>query len=48
MDRQEKDGSWFDFPFYAYHKAYGTAFAIMSLQRCKATDSTSRLGAIRK
>lgn len=35
MSHQEKDGSWFDFPFYAYHKPYGTAFALMSLQRCK-------------
>lgn len=32
---QEPDGSWWDFPFYDYHKQYGTAFAIMSLQRCR-------------
>ncbi|MEN6449857.1 MAG: hypothetical protein ABFC96_05135 [Thermoguttaceae bacterium] len=30
---QEKDGSWWDFPLYDYHQAYGTAFAIMSLER---------------
>ena len=28
---QEKDGSWWDFPFYDYHQQYGTAMAIMAL-----------------
>ncbi len=32
---QEKDGSWWDFPFYDYHQQYGTAFALMSLARCR-------------
>lgn len=31
---QEKDGSWWDFPFYNYHQPYGTAYAILTLQRC--------------
>jgi len=31
--RQEEDGSWWDFPFYSYHKPYGTAFAVMALAR---------------
>lgn len=31
---QEKDGTWWDFPFYNYHREYGTAFALMSLGRC--------------
>ena len=35
MDRQEKDGSWFDYPLYSYHKPYGTAFALLGLQRCR-------------
>jgi hypothetical protein len=35
IDRQEKDGSWFDYPLYSYHKPYGTAFALLSLQRCR-------------
>ncbi len=30
---QEKDGSWWDFPLYNYHQQYGTAFALMTLQR---------------
>jgi hypothetical protein len=32
---QERDGSWWDFPFYDYHQAYGTAMAVMSLVRCR-------------
>jgi hypothetical protein len=32
---QEKDGSWWDYPFYDYHQQYGTAMAIMSLVRCQ-------------
>ncbi len=32
---QEKDGSWWDYPLYNYHQQYGTAFAIMSLVRCR-------------
>ena len=32
---QEKDGSWWDFPLYNYHQPYGTAFAIMTLARCR-------------
>ena len=31
---QEQDGSWWDYPLYNYHQQYGTAFALMSLQRC--------------
>ena len=27
---QEKDGSWFDYPFYNYHQQYGAAFALMN------------------
>jgi hypothetical protein len=32
---QEQDGSWWDFPLYNYHQQYGTAFALMSLARCR-------------
>lgn len=38
MDRQEKDGSWFDYPLYSYHKPYGTAFAMLALQRCRTSQ----------
>jgi hypothetical protein len=32
---QEKDGSWWDYPFYNYHQQYGTAMAVMTLVRCQ-------------
>ena len=35
---QEKDGSWWDFPFYDYHQQYGTAMALMALHRCRLRD----------
>jgi hypothetical protein len=28
---QESDGSWWDYPLYNYYKAYGTAYALLSL-----------------
>ena len=37
MKYQEKDGSWWDLPFYDYHQQYGTAMALMTLQRCLKT-----------
>ena len=39
MKYQEKDGSWWAFPFYDYHQQYGTAMALMTLQRCLKTKS---------
>jgi len=35
IDRQEKDGSWWDFPLYDYHQQYGTAMSLMALKRCR-------------
>lgn len=32
---QEPDGSWWDYKMWDYHKPYGTAFALMSLLRCR-------------
>ncbi len=37
LDRQEKDGSWWDYPLYDYHQQYGTAYALLTLQRCLPT-----------
>ena len=34
LDRQEKDGSWWDYPLYDYHQPYGTSFALMTVHRC--------------
>ncbi len=31
--KQEPDGSFWDYPLYGFHKAYGTAFAILTLVR---------------
>ena len=36
---QESDGCWWDYPFYDYHQQYGTAFAIMTLARCRKAES---------
>jgi len=33
---QERDGSWWDYPFYNYHQQYGTAMAVMTLATCRA------------
>jgi hypothetical protein len=38
VPKQEADGSWWDFPFYTYHQPYGTAFAVMTLARCRGND----------
>ena len=35
LPRQEKDGSWWDYPLYDYHQTYGTAMAMIALQRCR-------------
>lgn len=39
---QEKDGSWWDFPFYDYHQQYGTAFALLALQKCREVPTKSK------
>ena len=35
ITHQETDGSWWDYPLYDYHQAYGTAYALMTLTRCR-------------
>ena len=35
LPHQEVDGSWWDYAMWDYHKPYGTAYAIMSLLRCR-------------
>ncbi len=37
LDLQEKDGSWWDYPLYDYHRQYGTAMAMMSLRRTETS-----------
>ncbi len=36
LERQEKDGSWWDYPLYDYHQAYGTGYSLMALAWCHA------------
>jgi hypothetical protein len=40
IDLQEANGCWWDYPMYGYHRPYGTAFALMTLQRCLPVDPT--------
>ena len=32
--KQEKDGSWWDYPLYDYHQPYGTGYCLMALAWC--------------
>jgi hypothetical protein len=40
LERQEKDGSWWDYPLYNYHSSYGTGYALMALAWCRETLAT--------
>lgn len=35
LHRQEKDGSWWDYPLYDYHQPYGTGYSLMALSWCR-------------
>jgi hypothetical protein len=39
LGKQEEDGSWWDYPLYNYHQQYGTAFALMSLNKCRKAEA---------
>lgn len=41
LERQEKDGSWWDYPLYDYHQPYGTGYALMALAWCRQTIATN-------
>ena len=36
LKEQEKDGSWWDYPLYDYHKPYGTGYTLTALSRYRA------------
>ncbi len=40
LARQEKDGSWWDYPLYDYHQPYGTGYALMALAWCRTEMQT--------
>lgn len=33
LEKQEKDGSWWDYPLYDYHQPYGTGYTLTALSR---------------
>jgi hypothetical protein len=35
LTRQEKDGSWWDYPLYDYGQCYGTGYALLALSWCR-------------
>ena len=35
LHRQEKDGSWWDYPLYDYHQPYGTGYSLSALSWCR-------------
>lgn len=35
LEKQEADGSWWDYPLYDYHQPYGTGYALMALAWCR-------------
>jgi hypothetical protein len=41
VSKQEKDGSWWDYPLYDYHQPYGTGYSLMALSWCKKVISAT-------
>src|SRR5262249_47983333 len=42
LERQEADGSWWDYPLYNYHQQWGTAMALMSLKHCRKSGGRDK------
>jgi len=42
LDLQESDGSWWDYPLYDYHQAYGTAYALTAIARMAPPAGNAR------
>lgn len=36
LEKQERDGSWWDYPLYDYHQPYGTGYALTTLSRLRS------------
>lgn len=43
IKQQEPNGCWWDYTLYSYHQQYGTAFAMMTMQRCIPDDELKRI-----
>jgi hypothetical protein len=41
IKRQDADGAWWDFVLFGYHKDYGTAMGLISLNRCLEPTETA-------
>jgi len=41
LEHQEKNGSWWDYPLYDYHQAYGTGYSLMALSWCRNVIANS-------
>jgi hypothetical protein len=44
VNRQEPDGSWWDYPLYEYHQPYGTGYALMALTWCRNAGWAKKSG----
>ena len=42
IKHQEPNGCWWDYTLYSYHQEYGTAFALMSMQRCLEAEKEKK------
>ncbi len=38
LDKQEENGSWWDYPLYDYHQQYGTGYGLLTLVQCLPSD----------
>jgi len=39
FETEEPNGCWWDYTLYSYHQQYGTAFTLMTMQRCLPKES---------
>lgn len=42
LGKQEKNGSWWDYPLYDYHQAYGTGYTLTALSRYRPLPADQR------
>ena len=42
LGKQEKNGSWWDYPLYDYHQSYGTGYALTALSRYRSLPADKR------
>ncbi len=48
LERQEADGSWWDYPLYDYHQPYGTGYSLMALAWCRTAIARDEQAAVVK